>query len=263
MRKMATIRKIDAIVPIPEADNIETAIIGGWKVVVKKEDGYKPDDYVIYLEIDSWVPHELAPFLSKGEPHEYMGVKGERLRTVKLKKQLSQGLVLPVNIGIGGFPWLRDKNGGMVILSEGDDVSELLGIIKWEPPCEGGAQIQGQAKGTFPHFIRKTDQERCQNLKKDIQRHYDAGTQFEATLKLDGSSITVYYKDGDVGVCSRNQELKLNDENKDNTFVKTATTLGLVSALQAYGKNIAVQGELMGPGTQCIVTGKQIGRAHV
>lgn len=94
MRKLATIRKIETITPIPDADAIEVASVGGWKVVVKKGE-FKEGDLAVYLEVDSWVPHELAPFLSKGqEPKEFNGVKGERLRTVKLRGTTSQGLLL-------------------------------------------------------------------------------------------------------------------------------------------------------------------------
>ena len=238
MRKMATIRKIDNISPIDGADMIEVATVGGWKVVVKKGE-YQEGQMAVYLEIDSWVPASIAPFLSKGEPREYMGIKGERLRTVKLKGQVSQGLLLPLYVL---------ANNKIYTHEEGSDVSEQLGVVKWEP--ESSAQIQGQAKGTFPSFIKKTDQERCQNLKREIKESFDNKEQFEATLKMDGSSITVYYLDGEIGICSRNQELKINDENKDNSFIKTAFDSGLVNALMRFGANIAVQGELMGPGIQ-------------
>ncbi len=91
---MATIRRIDEIRPIEGADAIEAAVVGGWVVVIKKGE-FKAGDLAVYLEIDSWVPHEIAPFLSKGqEPREYNGVKGERLRTVKLRGTTSQGLLL-------------------------------------------------------------------------------------------------------------------------------------------------------------------------
>lgn len=96
MRKMASIRKIDAIGPIEGADAIEVATLGGWKVVVKKNE-FNVGDLAVYCEIDSWIPTEIAPFLSKGkEPREYNGVKGERLRTVKLRGTLSQGLLLKI-----------------------------------------------------------------------------------------------------------------------------------------------------------------------
>ena len=93
-RKLATIREIEEVRDIPDADKIQAYRIGGWWVVSQKNE-YKVGDRVIYLEVDSWVPHDLAPFLSKGkEPREFQGIKGERLRTIKLKGQLSQGLIL-------------------------------------------------------------------------------------------------------------------------------------------------------------------------
>ena len=95
-RKLACVKRIDDLLPIEGADKIEVAVVGGWKVVVKKGD-FKKGELAIYLEIDSWVPTEVAPFLVKAgnKPKEYNGVKGEHLRTVKLKKQISQGLLLP------------------------------------------------------------------------------------------------------------------------------------------------------------------------
>lgn len=98
MRKLATIRRVAAILPIPDADAIEVAQVDNWKVVVKKGE-HQVDELVVYIEVDSWVPHEIAPFLSKGqEPREYEGVKGERLRTVKLRGTTSQGLILPLSV---------------------------------------------------------------------------------------------------------------------------------------------------------------------
>ena len=231
MRKMATVRRIDAINPIPDADSIECAVIGGWKVVTKKGE-YRPGDLAVYCEIDSWIPHELAPFLSKGEPKEYNGVKGARLRTVRLRKQLSQGLLLPLVCL------------GRLIVEEGTDVSEELGIQKWEAPIS--AQLAGQVKGTFPSQIPKTDQERVQNLKRELE-NYDS-VLFEVTEKMEGSSMTCYLIDGEFGVCSRNMDLK-RDEN--NTFWKVAIEEDIEQKLRAcWADNIAIQGELIGPGIQ-------------
>ena len=227
---MATVRVIDSILPIPDADSIECAVIGGWKVVTKKGE-YRPGDLAVYCEIDSWIPHELAPFLSKGEPKEYNGVKGERLRTVRLRKQLSQGLLLPYSI-VGR------------IAAEGEDVSESLNIQKWEAPVS--PQLAGQVKGNFPSQIPKTDQERVQNLKRELETH--DSVLFEVTEKMEGSSMTCYLIDGEFGVCSRNMDLK-RDEN--NTFWKVAIEGDIEQKLRAYGAdNIAIQGELIGPGIQ-------------
>lgn len=238
MRKMASIRSIDNIEPITDADSIEVATVGGWKVVVKKGE-FKTNDLVVYLEIDSWVPTSLAPFLSKGkEPKVFNGVEGERLQTVKLRGQISQGLLLPIDCTT-----ISDGEGNVISVSEGDDVTEFLGIQKWERPLP--TQLQGQAKGNFPSFIRKTDQERCQNLQKNIFVDWK-DLEWEISLKLDGSSLTGYYNNGETGICSRNLELKDNDENSGNSFIRTFNSSGLKDAIKSIGRNVAVQGEMMG-----------------
>jgi RNA ligase (TIGR02306 family) len=233
MRKMATIRKIDDIGPIEGADAIEVATIGGWKVVVKKGE-FKVGDRAVYCEIDSWIPTELAPFLSKGkEPREFEGIKGERLRTVKLRGQLSQGLLLNLDMAI-------PQTNSFV---EGDDVSELLNIVKWEMPIN--AQLAGVVRGNFPTAIPKTDQERVQNLTKEIAAAQ--GMVFEVTEKLEGSSMTCYLMDGEFGVCSRNLDLK-RDEN--NTMWKVAIDSDIENQMRKIGGNWAIQGEIVGPGIQ-------------
>ena len=232
MRKMATVRKIDAIGPIEGADAIEVATVGGWKVVINKCE-FQAGDLAVYCEIDSWIPFELAPFLSKGkEPREFEGVKGERLRTVKLRGQISQGLLLNLDNVI---PETHS-------FGEDSDVSEYLNIKKWEKAIP--AQLAGQVKGNFPTQIPKTDQERVQNLKKEIESAQ--GAVFEVTEKLEGSSMTVYKIDGVFGVCSRNLDLK-RDEN--NSFWATAIKLDIENKM-AFSDNFAIQGELIGPGIQ-------------
>lgn len=128
-------------------------------------------------------------------------------------------------------------------LTEGLDVSFPLGIVKWEAPPEF---TSADARGSFPSFIIKTDQERVQNCFRDMEEHFAHGT-WERTEKLEGSSMTVYFRDGDFGVCSRNLDLK---ESEDNTFWKMALELGLKEKLTLEGLNIAIQGELCGPGIQ-------------
>jgi len=238
MRKMATIRKIDSLRPIPDADAIECAIVGGWTCVVKKGE-YTAGDLAVYCEIDSWIPHEIAPFLSKGNfPHVYNEVKGERLRTVKLRGQLSQGLLLPLKELYG---LLRGLNNHF----EGQDVSENLGITKYEAPIP--ASLAGEVKGMFPSRIPKTDQERIQNLSTELEEWKAAGLTWEVTEKLDGSSMTVYIIDGEVGVCSRNLDLK---PNKDNSLWATAYKNEIDVKLIQSLSNLAIQGELVGNGIQ-------------
>ena len=244
-RKLATIRQIAEINPIPDADAIEVATIDGWKVVVKKGE-FNVGDPVIYFEIDSWIPETVAPFLCKGRT--YNDIVGEHLRTVKLRGQVSQGLALPVEqffTPLDSTMWVYADYRGSYSLAIGDDVTEELGIQKYEKPMSG--QLRGVARGNFPSFIRKTDQERIQNLKRDFARWRDEGVVFEVTEKLDGSSMTVYFNNGDFGVCSRNLDLK---EDETNTMWVTARMLQLEAILREYGHNIALQGEIIGPGIQ-------------
>jgi len=235
MRKLATIRKIDLIRPISDADAIECAVVGGWTVVIKKGD-FKAGDLAIYCEIDSWIPTELAPFLSKGkEPREYNGVRGERLRSVKLRGQLSQGLLLDRFVAL-------DKVGE---IHEGMDMSDLLNIVKYEAPVP--ACLAGQARGMFPSFIPKTDQERIQNLTIEHAEWVTAGLTWELTEKLDGSSMTVYVNEQDYGVCSRNLNLY---DTEGNTLWQVAHRDQILTAIQDSQRNLAVQGELIGEGIQ-------------
>ena len=234
---MASIRRIDDIVPIEGADAIECAVLGGWKVVIKKGE-FTVGNLAVYCEIDSWIPTELAPFLSKGkEPREFGGIKGERLRTVKLRGQLSQGLLLPLE------PTCANIESE---LFEGLDVSIPLNIVKWEAPIN--AQLAGQIKGNFPSVIPKTDQERVQNLTKEIKAAFDNNLLFELTEKLEGSSMTCYLIEQEFGVCSRNLDLKRTD---DNTLWKVAIEDKIELKMRIAGlDNHAIQGELVGPGIQ-------------
>lgn len=251
MRKLATIRKIDEIRPIEGADAIECAVVGGWNVVVKKAE-FQAGELAVYLEIDSFVPTALAPFLTKAghfpksfsvtnEDGTVTTVEGERLKTIRLRGQLSQGLLLPLTVCT-----MIDS-----LLFEGLDVTLPLGIVKWEKPVP--AQLAGLIRGNFPTAIPKTDQERCQNLVKEIHAAIEAGLTFEVTEKLEGSSMTCYLIDGEFGVCSRNLDLK-RDEN--NSFWATAIRDDIEGKMRAVGPNpgevwnFAIQGELIGPGIQ-------------
>jgi RNA ligase (TIGR02306 family) len=215
-----------------------------------KKGEFAVGDLAVYLEIDSWVPTELAPFLSKGkEPREFEGIKGERLRTIKLRGQLSQGLLLPT-FKVPNQPHIvciKDVDGVPLPFVEGDDVTEALGIVKWERPMN--AQLAGMARGNFPSLIPKTDQERVQNLKKEIEAAVEAGSMFEVTEKLEGSSMTVYRIEGVFGVCSRNLDLK---ETEGNAFWATAREEDIEAQMMAVDPywDFAIQGELIGPGIQ-------------
>jgi RNA ligase (TIGR02306 family) len=240
MRKLATIRKIDNLLPIEGADLIVTAVIDGWTVVVKKNE-FNVGDLCVYFEIDSFLPDGNPAWQHLVEKHSrtFDGKRGHRLRTVRLRGQLSQGFAASTSI-VNDDAIFADMNIGL-------DVSDILGIVKYEAPVP--AELAGQVRGNFPGFIPKTDQERCQNLGHDIFVE-NVDSRYEITMKMDGTSFTAYHRDGETGVCGRNWELQINDDNATNTLVRMFVDSGLQAALLDFGLNYAVQGELMGPAIQ-------------
>ncbi len=240
-RKLATIRKIKEILPIEGADAIELAVVDGWKVVVAKNVGHKVGDRVVYCEIDSFLPiREEFEFLRKSSYKKMGDAEGFRLKTIKLRGQISQGLILPYGvIPIAQFGTASE-------LPEGMDVTEMLGIVKYEPPIP--AELAGKIKGGFPSFLQKTDEERVQNIAVEYSALcFQSKHQFYVTEKLDGSSATFYLNNGEFGVCSRNLELL---ETEGNTFWKVAREMQIEEKLRSLGRNICLQGELIGEGIQ-------------
>ncbi|MDR1962301.1 MAG: hypothetical protein LBQ50_00810 [Planctomycetaceae bacterium] len=199
-RKLATITKIKATTPIAGADFIEVASMttNNWVCVVKKGD-FVPGDFGVYFEIDSFLPkEERYVFLDGRSNKTWHGVEGYRLRTIKLRGHVSQGLVLPLSL----FPEIQKPE-------EGNDVTELLNVKLYEllePPSFNMGSRRRKQPRLFPYFLRKTDQERLQSLSSERLTAL-SGRAFEVTEKLDGTSATYYYKDGHFGVCSRNLEL--------------------------------------------------------
>jgi len=251
MRQLATIQKIKDIRPIPNADNIEVATVRGWDVVIKKG-LYNIGDIIIYCEVDSFLPiREEFEFLRKTSYKQMSdGTEGFRLKTIRMRGQTSQGLILPIeNIPEEVLFDMVDESKETDDYLIGEDVSDILGIVKYEPPIP--ANLSGVAKGYFPSWIRKTDQERIQNL---VDEYEDLRKKtWIATEKLDGSSATFYLRDGEFGVCSRNIDLL---ETDDNTFWKVARDLEIEEKMrecwnsESQINNFAIQGELIGEGVQ-------------
>lgn len=232
-RKLASIQVIKQIDMIPNADNIVKVVINGWAVVAKKDE-FKVNDLCVYFEIDSFLPIQDSryAFLEKSSKAKMGDLVGLRLKTIKLRNQISQGLALPLHL----FPEVANKEIGV-------DLTEILQIQKYEPPIP--AELAGEVVGPIPSFIKKTDEERIQNL-PDIIAKYQ-GKKFNATVKLDGTSCTMYYNNAYFGVCGRNWEYK---ESDSQTMWKIAKSLDLRNKLVCLNKNIAIQGELIGEGIQ-------------
>lgn len=253
MRKLASVQRVVSVDPIPNADAIELARVLGWQCVVKKGE-VKPGDLVVYFEIDSKLParHEFA----------FMADRGYRVRTIKLRGCISQGLAMPV----ATFPELGN-------VKEGQDVTEKLAVVKYQkgycgkpgshkPRPRPGLWLRlwnrflvligkrDPGTGTFPSFLRKTDEPRIQGQPSFLEKH--RGDVFYVTEKLDGCSITAFVKDGKFGMCSRNTMVEANQFYSDlrKFFHPTAKALFLEHNLRNLKRNIAIQGELIGPEIQ-------------
>lgn len=245
MRQLATIQQIAEKKPIEGADAIEAVRVKDWWCVAKKGE-FSEGDLCVYFEIDSLLPveNETFAFLARGSKTKTMVIEGKtytgyRLKTIKLRGQISQGLALPLSSMFHSKARLYETH------DIGHDVSEMLNIVKYEPPIP--AQLMGKIKGQRPSYIPKTDEERVQNLGELVSKHQ--GAHFYITEKLDGSSATFFRHtttaDGDhFGVCSRNLELL---ETEGNTFWAIARKYNLVEKIP---NGYAIQGELVGEGIQ-------------
>jgi RNA ligase (TIGR02306 family) len=244
VRKLASIQVVKGVEPIEGADAIERARVLGWWVVVKKGEA-RPGEKIVYCEIDSLLPERPEfEFLRKGCHRAPIVAGGQvllpggfRIKTVKLRGQVSQGICFPLSILPPGAP-----------AEEGADVTEALGIVKFELPVP--AEMKGRVKGAFPSFVPKTDETRVQVLEHVIARH--RGKTFYLTEKLDGSSFTAYVREGEYGLCSRNQ--RLDETDLENAMCRLAKVMELrdklAAARERLGFDLAVQGEMIGPGIQ-------------
>jgi RNA ligase (TIGR02306 family) len=239
MRKLASIQIIKALDPIPDADRIECAEVLGWKIVVRKGE-FTVGQQCVFFEVDSLIPRRpWNDFLAdKNKPDAPI-----RLKTVRLRKQLSQGLAMPLDTfaNYSSYCFHPDK-----VVTEGDDLTEILGISKYEPPIP--ACLNGDVKGSFPRYVPKTDEMRIQSFPALIDEFQ--GKDVYISVKVDGTSSTFAYKDGELDVCGRNWSYK----EGDNTYWKIARKYGIPEKLQKIhnetGKNYAVQGEIVGPSVQ-------------
>lgn len=243
MRKLASIQTVNAV---------ERVRVLGWWVVVGKGD-YKVGDSIVYVEIDALLPERPEfEFLRARcyKPPQVDTATGQvtcpagfRIKTARLRGQVSQGICFPTSI-LAGCAVPFDDIGE--VTEGGADVTDLLGIVKWEPPPPTG--MDGVAKGQFPGFLRKTDEARIQVLEPILERH--RGKRFCMTEKLDGTSFTAFFRDGVFGICGRNLQL---EEDGDHAMARLAKSLGLEEKLRscaAGGLDLAFQGEVIGPGVQ-------------
>ena len=261
-RKLASVQTISSLSPIPNADRIVLAEVQGWNVIVRKDE-FEVGDKCVYFEIDSILPDANREFhfiTRKSENEDKWG--DARLKTMKMRGVVSQGLALPLNIlDVPSYTRV------------GTDVSKDLNISKYEKPevAEGTGNVRSSKESSFPtHLVPKTDEPYIQSH-TEILDDLRPGDTLIATQKLDGTSATYlvtrrkvgFWKFGwykyDTYVCSRNRSVGRNDgTHKDlpaeNVYWKInddyAITKKLRTLLDDTGRTFAVQGEIVGPGIQ-------------
>lgn len=264
-RKLASIQKIVSIEPIEGADKIEKVVILGWELVAKKGE-FKVEELCVYIEIDSTVPDRPE--------FEFLRERKFRVRTIKLRKQISQGLALPLSI----LPQGKYK--------EGDDVTEVIGVKKYDPEGDLERKLAEEKlvnsnnkiirflsrypwyrkllfkpkKGGFPSFIHKTDETRIQNMPGILQQEKDIT--FQITEKLDGQSCTFFLvknprrafglfgKKYIFGVCSRNLHLPKPNNSSYWTIARQFHIEDILLELINDNKFVVLQGEIIGEGIQ-------------
>lgn len=274
-RKLARVVTVDGLSPIEGADRIELALIGGWQVIVQKG-LYTVGCKAVYFEIDSLLSTEKFPDLAKMSSklmHEVQGVTYCRIKTLKLKGEISQGYLNPLSaVGVGAD------------VEVDTDLTEFLGVRKYESKEErvrNNGEMNVSRPKTFPDFIPKTDQTRVQNMSALYLKAVEDQEQFEVTYKLDGSSLTAWScpKRGD-GVASRNVGFNYEPQKRSlfqmlkhffkqvekkgfmnakmervipgdiNAFTDMAREARLIESIRDDGRALAIQGEMVGPSIQ-------------
>lgn len=234
-RKLASICEISQINEIVGSDNIVQARVKGWNVVARKGI-YNVGDKCIYVEIDSLLPQTNPTFSDFKGP----------IKTKKIRGAISQGVLLQISVLpeiVNGIP--RE------MLPLDTCVTEILGITK--SVDQDTTELTATSSNRFPSELPKTNEERIQNIFKNMYEIYKDAT-FTETEKLDGTSFTAFLNKSDkMQVCSRN--CIINDNGSKEIFlIETAQAFGVEELLlkikNTYGFTPMLQGECAGPKIQ-------------
>lgn len=239
MRKLASVQRIWQIDPIEGADRIELAHVLGWQCVVNKG-VFRPGDTGVYFEIDSFLPIDPRFEFLRATSYKNTDIMGEgfRLRTIKFKGQVSQGLLLPLN----AFPEIDQA------ADVGYDVTQLLNVRKWE--IEERATTGGNVIGELPYDVPHTDETRVQAEPGLIKEF--AGLEYYISTKMDGSSHSLSIDENGFHVCGHNYEYKDDGSSSFYEFIKSR---GYRDAMESFAadnefRTLTIQGEFCAPGIQ-------------
>ena len=232
MNKIASIEKIKKVIRHPAADRLDLVTVLGYQCVTQRG-LYKDGDIVIYIQPDSILPEE--PWAE-----DYRKYSPKRIKAVKLRGEWSEGILCNQEVLKG----VVDES--LFVESRvGADVSELLGVVHYEPPMPQDLS----AKGFLPFGIPKTDEERWENMVDRLP----FGEKVDITLKVDGQSFSAYYKldTDEFGVLGRTMEYKLDCQNNYTAQVQRYDLENkLRTFCKKHGVSLCLRGESYGNGIQ-------------
>lgn len=239
------------IIEHPNADAIEIAKIGDYQSIVRKGQ-LKDGDLAVYIPeqavVPEWLLRQMGMYDEVKGKGGLAGSGGNRVKAIKLRGVLSQGLILPgfstsvmdvAVLSVTG-PSADDATGGDRIqcFNEGEDVAEFLGIVKYEPALP--SHMRGKAIGVDLHATAKYDFE---NIKKHPSLFQD-GEEVVITEKLHGTLLMIcvvpeqdanekYYK-GRVAISSKGlggRGIVLDHTDETNIYAQTVMQNGLLDAV--------------------------------
>ena len=218
---------------------------------------YNIGDPVVYIQPDYCIPPTTLfqeYYAPNGDMKKSKLGKRGRIRAVKFNFQFegemdpiySNGIILPSEL-VNTFIYQKLKSEGVQPNSEGvyeADLQEQLQVIKYvaEDSLEGGGNKSGLTKGVLPSFLYATDEPRIESFKKHVDLVFEEGEELEGSIKVDGSSTTIYCRRDPVegptsGICSRNQEKKL-----DQTQTTGYKDVDGIILHQFYNKEVEIRG---------------------
>jgi len=254
----------------PNADALELAVVGGYRAIVQKGK-YQNGDLVVYIPEQAVLPDWLISKL--GLEGRLAGKQHNRVKAIRLRGILSQGLVIPLDRDDFGIYLTLEKETDQISVVDGDNVMEDLGIIKYVPPVP--TSLSGEAFAVGINTLVNYDVE---NIKKFPDVLQD-GEEVVMTEKLHGTFLiaacvdSMQYETSDdegtgtcqflvssKGLAAKGLALKLlAHENRGNLYVKTFDKFNLMSKLYKmripYKANVYIMGEVYGKGVQDLTYG--------
>lgn len=256
----------------PDAHSLEIAQIGDYKSITVKNK-FKTGDLAVYIPEASILPEKLLMALgfwnTETNKGTLAGTAGNRVKAIKLRGILSQGLVYPVYKleDTDGY-FMELPYGDLIQVEEGMDVADLLGIVKWEPP------IPIAMAGEVDNNHGKTISYDIENFKKfpDVLQE---GEPVAMTEKAHGTwccfgwhPIVAHPIITSKGLSSQGLTFKLNEKNANNLYIRAFNALTeddvtiIDKAFSIFNTNqepFYILGEVIGYGVQDLVYGMSSG----